>query len=87
MPKTIITAEISYDTKAEVETYLSKNSLSMDELLEAALQHYFEALKGIPENVVVPSKLVITQNSMREVINLLENKREPKDSLKRLMEE
>lgn len=85
MRKVRLSASISDEMHSEVDAYLKKNSVSMDYLLDVALQHYFEALKGIPDDVCIPSKLLITRATLQKISNLLVENQEPSTSLKQLM--
>jgi hypothetical protein len=36
-------------------------------LIEAALQHHLQALREIPEDSIIPSRLVLTEEAMAEI--------------------
>lgn len=87
MRKVRISASISDELHSEVDAYLEENSVSVDDLLDVALQHYFESLKEIPDEACIPSKLLITRSSMHKISKLLEGKQEPTTSIKKLMKD
>ena len=57
---TRISAHISEETKAQVEAFVKKSGITEARLIEEALQHHLQALREIPSDLVVPSRLVRT---------------------------
>jgi antitoxin component of RelBE/YafQ-DinJ toxin-antitoxin module len=64
---TRISAYISDATKAEVEAFVKRYGISEARLIEEALQHHLQALREIPCDLVVPSRLMVTEASMKQV--------------------
>lgn len=85
MSSTQISAYISEATKEQVESYVKRRGVKKGFLIEEALQHYLQALKEIPEDVIIPTRIVVTENSMSQIADLLESDAEPTSALKELM--
>ena len=60
---TQISAYISEETKAEIEAYVKRRGVKKAYLIEAALQHHLQALREIPEDLIIPSRLVKKQRT------------------------
>ena len=58
---TQVSAYISEETKAEVEAYVKRRGVKKAYLIEQALQHHLQALREIPEDLIIPSRLVLTE--------------------------
>ena len=80
-----ISAYISTETKISVENYIKKTGIKKRFLIEEALLHHLQALKEIPQDVIIPSRIQITDNSMKQLLALLNNAIEPTAELKDLM--
>lgn len=80
-----ISAFISDDTKALVEAYTKKSGVKKGYLIEDALLHHLQALKEFPLDIIIPSKITVTNNSMEQLIDLIENPPKPTDTLRDLM--
>jgi hypothetical protein len=53
-------------------------------LIEEALQHHLQALREIPSDLVVPSRLVVTEASMKRVAARLASDEPPTPALREL---
>ena len=84
---TQVSAYISEETKAEIEAYVKRRGVKKAYLIEEALQHHLQALREIPEDLVIPSRLVLTREAMTEIAERIDSKGEPKESLKALFRE
>ncbi len=85
MSATQISAYISNETKALVENYSKKSGVKKGFLIEEALLHHLQALKELPTDIIIPAKLTLTEKSMGQVIDALENPPKPTKALKTLM--
>lgn len=85
MSATQISAYISEATKEQVESYVKRRGVKKGFLIEEALQHYLQALREIPEDVIIPTRIVVSENSMEQIADLLESDAEPSTALKELM--
>ncbi len=85
MTTTQISAYISESTKQQVEAYVKRHGVKKGVFIEEALLHHLQVLKDIPEDVVIPARLVLTDNSIEQVADLLESKQKPIKALKDLL--
>lgn len=76
-----VSAYISSDTQANMEKYASAYGIKKAYLIEQAIEHYLQALYELPEEFIVPSKLVLTKDSFQKVIKSIENPPEPTQEL------
>jgi hypothetical protein len=83
--RTQISAYISDETKAEVEAFVKRYGISEAQLIEEALQHHLQALREIPCDLVVPTRLMVTEASMKRVAARLASDELPTPALRGLM--
>lgn len=85
MPTTTqVLAYISEETKAEVEAYVKRHGVKKAYLIEEALQHHVQALREIPEDLIIPSRLVLTGEAMVKIAECVTEEHEPTEALKAL---
>ena len=84
---TQVSAYISEETKAEIEAYVKRRGVKKAHLIEEALQHHLQALREIPEDLVIPSRLVLTRKAMAEIAERIEGDDKPTEALKALFRE
>lgn len=84
---TQVSAYISEETKAEIEAYVKRRGVKKAYLIEEALQHHLQALREIPEDLVIPSRLVLTREAMTEIAERISGEGEPTEALKALFRE
>ncbi|MEB4591522.1 hypothetical protein VSS37_11065 [Candidatus Thiothrix sp. Deng01] len=82
---TQISAYISEDTKGQIESYVKRRGVTKAFIIESALQHFLQVLREIPEDVIIPARLVITESSMLKLAERLESDEEPTPALRALM--
>lgn len=83
-PTTQISAYISEETKAEMEAYAKQHGVKKGFLIEEALQHHLQALREIPEDLVIPAQLTLTAQAMEDVAGRLAADEPPTDALRAL---
>lgn len=81
---TQVSAYISEETKAEIEAYVKRRGVKKAYLIEQALQHHLQALREIPEDLIIPSRLVMTAEAMAEIADRLSQDDQPTDALQTL---
>jgi hypothetical protein len=85
MPTTTqVSAYISAETKAEIEAYVKRRGVKKACLIEQALQHHLQALREIPEDLIIPSRLVLTDEAMAEIAERVIQEERPTEALKAL---
>lgn len=50
-------------------------------MIEDALLHHLQALKEIPQDVIIPTRIQLSDSSMEQVLDLLENTPDPTPEL------
>ena len=86
MSATQISAYISDETKSLVEAYSKKSGVKKGFLIEDALLHHLQALKEFPLDVIIPAKITLTDDSMEQLVDIINNPSSPTKSLKQLMQ-
>jgi len=81
-----ISAYISNETQASMEHYSATYGVKKAFLIENALDHYLQALHAIPEEFIIPSKIVLTKKSFDMVVDMMEKPPEPTEALIELMQ-
>ena len=81
---TQVSAYISKETKAQVEAYVKSHGVKKGYLIEEALQHHLQALREIPEDLVVPSRLVLSSAAMEKLAERIAREEQPTEELKAL---
>ena len=84
---TQVSAYISEETKAAIEAYVKRHGVKKAYLIEAALQHHLQALREIPEDLIIPSRLVLTDEAMAEIADRITQENQPSEALKTLFSE
>jgi len=88
MPTTTqVSAYISEETKAEVEAYVKRRGVKKAHLIEEALQHHLQALREIPEDLIIPSRLVLNDEAMAETARRVAQENQPTEALTALFRE
>jgi hypothetical protein len=82
-----ISAYISEETKAEIEAYVKRRGVKKAYLVEAALQHHLQALREIPEDLIIPSRLILTAKAMAEIAARIAEEDQTTEALKALFRE
>ena len=62
-----ISAYISDETQANMEHYSATYGVKKGFLIENALNHYLQALYEIPEEFIIPTKLVLSEEGFEKV--------------------
>ena len=79
-----ISAFISEETRAQVETYVKRRGVKKAHLIEEALQHHLQALRAIPEDIVIPARLVLTKEALSQVADRITGDEQVTEHLKAL---
>lgn len=80
-----ISAIVSAETRALLDEATEARGLKKGHVIEEALLHYLHALRELPSDVIIPSRLVLTEASSREVVDQVLHPREPTDAMRALM--
>ena len=84
---TQVSAYISEETKAQVEAYAKSHGVKKAYLIEEALLHHLQALREIPEDLIISSRLVLTSEAMAQIAERIAKENRPTEALKTLFRE
>jgi len=84
---TQVSAYISEETKAEVEAYVRSRGIKKAYLIEEALKHHLQALREIPEDLIISPRLVLTSEAIAKVAERFAQQDQPTAALKALFRE
>lgn len=79
-----ISGYISATTKKLFDRYVAEHGLKKGYLLEEALLHHLQALKELPEDVVVPTRVVVTASSWKKISARIARPRPPTAAMRKL---
>jgi len=80
-----ISAYVSEETRALLDEAAEARGLKKGHVIEEALLHYLHALRELPSDVIVPTRLVLTEDAARQVAGLLAEPRTPTFAMVALM--
>lgn len=83
--ETQISAFISRETKEELERLSRARGLKKGFVVEQALRHYFQVLREIPAEFIIPPRVVVTEESYRKILREIETPSPPAQDLRDLM--
>lgn len=84
--ETQISAYVSKSTKEKLEKFARARGLKKGFILEDALLHHMEALEELPPDVIIPPRLVVSQESWDLIHDRIENPRKPAPAMVKLYE-
>ncbi|WP_296900313.1 hypothetical protein [Thiohalocapsa sp.] len=82
---TQISAHISDETRRQIESFVRQRGITKARLIEDALQHHLAALREIPDDIVVPARLILSRQSFDDIVAELESQAPPSEALRELM--
>jgi hypothetical protein len=85
MADTQISAYISDTTRDEVERYVEAHGVKKGSLVEQALLHHLQALRELPQDIVIPPRIRVSRRSFDQVAELIRRPRKPTAALADLM--
>jgi uncharacterized protein (DUF1778 family) len=80
-----ISAAVSKSTKDMLDAMVKSRGLKKGYLVEEALRHHLQAMQELPDNVIIPSRIVLTKESFEEVVRETEKPSAPTPALRKLM--
>ena len=81
---TQVSAYISEETKAQIDAYVKSRGVKKAFLIEEALQHHLQALRELPEDIIVPTRLVLSDEAIKQLANQMTSAEPPTDALRAL---
>ncbi|MFZ5481744.1 MAG: ribbon-helix-helix protein, CopG family [Myxococcota bacterium] len=82
-----ISAFISAATKARLDEYARAHGVSKGWLVEQALVHHLQALEELPEDVRVPARMVLDEESAGRVRAMIERPPAATEAMKKLFDD
>lgn len=80
-----ISALVSEETRALLDAATEAHGLKKGHVIEEALVHYLHALRELPSDVIIPSRLVLHDASARAVAAQVLRPRTPTAAMQALM--
>lgn len=80
-----ISATISAATKERLDRFTQNRGLKKNFVVEQALLYYFEARSELPEEALIPTRIVLDDDEFDRVVELLNNPPAPTPALRELM--
>jgi uncharacterized protein (DUF1778 family) len=80
-----ISAFVSEETRDMLEAFASAHGLKKGWIVEQALRHHLQALRELPADVIVPTRLTVTDDSFGDIVEAIEQPRAPTEAMLRLV--
>jgi uncharacterized protein (DUF1778 family) len=80
-----ISATVSAATKERLDRFTEIHGLEKNYVVEQALLYFMDARRELPDEALVPSRLVLDDRAFERVVRLLERPPAPTDALRELM--
>jgi len=80
-----ISATVSAATKERLDRFTESHGLKKNYVVEQALLYFMEARKELPDEALIPARLVLDDADFERVIVLLEHPPAPTNALRELM--
>jgi uncharacterized protein (DUF1778 family) len=80
-----ISATISSATKDKLDRFAERHGLKKNFVVEQALLYFMEARRQLPDEALVPARLVLDDTAFDRIVHLLQNPPAPTDALRELM--
>ena len=87
METTQISASISPKTRERLERYVRARGLKKGFVIEQALLHHMEALAELPEEAVIPPRLVVDLPTGEHILQRIESGERPNTAMLELFED
>jgi hypothetical protein len=80
-----ISATVSASTREKLDRFTESRGLKKNFVIEQALLYFMEARRDLPDEALVPTRIVLDNDSFDRVAQLIERPRPPTDALRKLM--
>ena len=80
-----ISATISAATKERLDRFAESHGLRKNYVVEQALLYFMEARRELPDEALIPARLVLEDKAFERVVDLLEHPPAPTPALRELM--
>jgi hypothetical protein len=82
-----ISAHISASTKDLIEAYVRETGVTRGHLVEQAILHHLQALRELPPEAIVPTRVVLTKAGAKRVRDLVTRPPGPTEDMQRLFDD
>ncbi|CAN2041389.1 Ribbon-helix-helix protein CopG domain-containing protein [Candidatus Magnetomoraceae bacterium gMMP-15] len=79
-----ISANISFETFKLMEHYVHQKGIQTSILLENAILHYLQAIDYLPEDIIIPPKIIVSKTCGENLLKCIENPSKPTKAMKAL---
>ena len=80
-----ISATVSAATKEKLDRFTESHGLKKNFVVEQALLYFMEARRELPDEALIPARLVLDDKAFDRIVNLLETPPAPTQALRDLM--
>ena len=80
-----ISATVSMATREKLDRFTESHGLKKNYVVEQALLYFMEARRELPEEALVPARLVLEDKAFDRILGLLEAPPKPSRALRELM--
>jgi len=80
-----ISATISATTKQKLDRFTERLGLKKNYVVEQALLYFMEARQELPDEALIPTRIVLENEAFDRLVALLEDPPAPTDALRELM--
>ncbi len=80
-----ISATVSASTREKLDRFTESRGLKKNFVIEQALLYFMEARRDLPDEALIPTRIVLDDDSFDRVAQLIEKPRPPTDALRKLM--
>jgi uncharacterized protein (DUF1778 family) len=80
-----ISATVSAATKERLDRFTESHGLKKNYVIEQALLFFMEARRALPDEALIPARIVLENQAFDRLVEQLENPPAPTDALRELM--
>jgi uncharacterized protein (DUF1778 family) len=80
-----ISATVSAATKEKLDRFTESHGLKKNFVVEQALLYFMEARRELPDEALIPARIVLDDKAFDRIANLLETPPAPTEALRDLM--
>jgi uncharacterized protein (DUF1778 family) len=80
-----ISVTVSAATKEKLDRFTESHGLKKNFVVEQALLYFMEARRELPDEALIPTRLVLDDTAFEGIVALLESSAEPNQALRELM--
>jgi hypothetical protein len=80
-----ISATVSVATKEKLDRFTESHGLKKNFVVEQALLYFMEARRELPDEALVPARMVVEDKVFDRIVDLIESPRQPTKALRELL--